>query len=212
MAADERRCVIICASPDADADYISSSIRDGDFVVCADGGVDILSGTDITPDLIVGDFDSAKKPDAFHGVETISLKVRKIDTDTMHCADVALERGFKSFLFLGAMGGRTDHALANLSILLYLQKRGAHGVISDSFNDIMLLSQGENVFKTKVGTTVSVLPFACNVAKLSYTGMSYPLDGGTVTAEYPYTISNEAVSREITVTLHEGSALIFFIK
>ena len=212
MGADERRCVIVSASPDCDVKLIASSIRDDDFVICADAGLDVLSETEIVPDLIVGDFDSACKSGVFPDVETISLKVRKIDTDTMHCVDVALERGFRRFLFLGATGGRTDHALANLSILLFLQKKGAFGVISDSYNDIMLLEAGENHFNLKVGTTVSVIPFGSEKAVLSYTGMSYPLENGTVNIEYPYTISNEAVSDSISITLHSGCALVFFIK
>ena len=210
MAA-KRRCVIISASPDCDVGYMRSCIRDGDYIVCADGGVDHLAKTDIIPDLIVGDFDSAKDGSAFPGVETISLKVRKIDTDTMHCVDVALDRGFTEFLFLGATGGRTDHLLANLAILIYLSKKGAHGVISDSVNDIMLLENGLNTFHTEVGATVSVIPFGETSAEVSYTGMSYPLEHGAVNVDYPYTISNESVSDVITVELHKGRALIIFV-
>lgn len=211
MAAAERRCVIVSASPDADPSFISSAIRAGDYIVCADGGVDVLAQTQLVPDLIIGDHDSAREGTVFSEVETISLKVRKIDTDTMHCADVCLERGFREFLFLGATGGRTDHLLANLSILLYLQKKSAHGVVSDSYNDIMLLENGENSFCVKAGTTVSVLPFGAESACVSYTGLSYPLENGVVTVDYPYTISNFAVADNVTVTLHSGRALLFLV-
>lgn len=211
MATAERKCVIVSASPDCDPSFIERSVCCGDFIVCADGGLDTLAKTSLKPDLIVGDFDSAANENIFPDVETITLKVRKIDTDTMHCVDVCLERGFSEFLLLGATGGRTDHALANLSILLYLQKKGAHGVISDKYNDIMLLHPGENKISAISGTTVSVLPFGESSACLSYTGMSYPLDHGTVTVDYPYTISNIAVEDEVTVTLHSGSALLFVV-
>ncbi len=211
MAATERRCVIVSASPDCDPHYIEKCVNEDDYLICADGGVDVLKKTSLTPDLIVGDFDSANDPNAYEGVETVRLEVRKIDTDTMHCAQLALERGFREFLFLGATGGRMDHALANLSVLLWLEARGAHGVISDSYNEISLLHTGENVFKISPGTTVSVIPFGSSGAKLSYTGMSYPLENGEVFAEYPYTISNFAVSDTVTITLHHGSALVFFI-
>ena len=212
MGKAERRCVIVSASPDRDTSFIRASINDNDFVVCADGGIDILKDTDIVPDLIVGDFDSAVFPDAFKSVETITLNVRKDDTDTLHCVDVALDRGFRDFLFLGATGGRTDHTLANLTVLLYLRKHGAKGVISDRYNDIYLLENGENILETVSGTTISVIPFASYAAELSYTGMSYPLDHGEVTADYPYTISNIAVSDRVVITLHSGTALAFVIK
>ncbi len=212
MAATKGRCVIVSASPDTDPEFVEALVNKDDFLVCADGGVDLIAKTSLRPSLVVGDFDSAKQRDVFPEAEIVTLLTRKIDTDTMHCADIALERGYRSFLLLGATGGRTDHALANLSVLLYLASKGAHGVISDRRNDISLLMPGVNEFHTEPGTTISVLPFGDKRAVLSYTGMSYPLDHGEVFAEYPYTISNEAVSADVTVTLHSGSALIFFIR
>ena len=212
MAANKRRCVIISASPDKDEEYIKSCVRADDYIVCADGGADAIAGLEIAPDLIVGDFDSAVNIELFKDTEIVTLNVRKIDTDTMHCVDECLARGFTEFLFLGATGGRSDHALANLSILLYLSKKGAHGVISDRYNDIMLLSAGENMIHTKPGKTISVLPFGAPSAVLSYEGLSYPLDHGEVKVSYPYTISNEAVCENVSITLHRGCALVFIVK
>lgn len=208
--ANKRRCVIVSASPDYDAVHINKSIKLDDFVICADGGMDTLLKTGITPNLIIGDFDSSENITAFPDVERITLKTRKIDTDTMHCAEIALERGYNEFLFLGATGGRTDHALANLSILVYLYNKKAYGVISDKYNDIMLLKKGRNIFDVTPGDTVSVIPFGEKYAKLSYEGLSYPLENELVTVDYPYTISNEAISNKIVITLHEGSALVIF--
>ena len=211
MAADKGRCVIVCASPDADDGYIRTKINSEDYVICADGGVDVLARIGITPDLVVGDFDSASGRTVFPDTETVSLRIRKIDTDTMHCADEAVSRGFRDILILGATGGRTDHTLANLSVLLYLSEKGARGMISDKYNDITVLENGENIIHTKRGTTVSVMPFGCERAVLSYTGMSYPLENGVVTVSYPYTISNLAAADTVTVTLSSGSALLFVV-
>ena len=212
MGETERRCVVISASPDNNPNHIRKSVRDTDYIICADGGVDAAARAGLKPDLIVGDLDSAEKPDSFPDVETIVLKTTKDDTDTMHCAGIAVEKGFKNILFLGCTGGRTDHTLANLSVLVYLAEKGADGIISDEYNDICLLKDGVNIVNAAPGTTVSILPFGCDRAVLSYRGLVYPLDHGTVKLSYPYTISNVIADDHASVELHSGKALLFYIK
>lgn len=212
MGETERRCVVISASPENDPDLIRKSVRETDYIICADGGIDAAAKAGVMPDLIVGDLDSAENPDSFPNVETIVLETTKDDTDTMHCAEIAVEKGFKHFLFLGCTGGRTDHALANLSVLVYLAENDADGIISDNYNDICLLKNGVNVVNTSPGTTVSVMPFGCERAVLSYKGLVYPLDHGTVKLSYPYTISNVTADSHAIIELHSGIALLFYIK
>ena len=211
MVTDAKRCVIVAASPDCDDDFIGKFIQDDDYVICADAGFDKLLNTNIIPDLIAGDFDSSKKLGMFDQVPTIRLPVQKDDTDTMYCVKTALEKGFKRVVILGAIGGRFDHTLANLSCLLYMQSAGAAGRIVDGINDIRLLDKGLNVYRGVLGKTVSVIPFGCSEAVLSYEGLFYKLEKGRVGIDYPYTVSNYAAEDEIKIHLHSGTALIIFV-
>lgn len=208
MVVKSRRCVIICASPQSDREFIVSRLKKSDFIICADGGADLLVSTGKVPDLIIGDFDSSKNYKYFENVKITVLPVSKDDTDTMYCVRTALEMGFDDFLFLGATGGRLDHMLANLSVLLFLKKNNARGVISDEFGDTLLLKQGDNILSEKKGRTVSIMPFACEEVCLSYKGMMYPLENSVISTEYPYTISNVTVNDNAIVTLHSGNALL----
>lgn len=208
MGTVKNRCVIVCASPTSDIDFILSQIRKDDFVMCADGGADKLSGTGIVPDMIIGDLDSSKKYTEFKDTEIIVLNVMKDDTDTFHCASVALDKGYKEFLILGAIGGRLDHTLGNISVLLYLKKHGATGVILDAYSQTSMLNLGTNEITGIKGKTVSVMPYACDSATLTYLGLRFAMDKGTVTADFPYTISNEAESDRVLITLHSGTALL----
>lgn len=208
MVALKERCVIVSASPQADRGFIASQITDSDFVICADGGADILFSTGILPDMIVGDFDSSKRFMEFNIENVISLPSEKNDTDTMYCVRKALEIGYTKFLILGATGGRLDHELANISVLLYLQNNKASGVISDGFSDVTLLNRGENKFSGLKLKTLSVMPYACDKIVVSYTGLKFPLTNHTVTAEYPFSISNVAADDDITINLQEGRALL----
>lgn len=211
MVDSNTRCVIISASPEIDSDYLKTYVKPDDYVICADGGADKLIPIGITPDLIIGDFDSSSSYGYFKDSEVVTLQVQKDDTDTMHCAAEAVKRGFKNILFFGVTGGRLDHTLANLSVLLYLKNNGAEGKIIDIFNEVSLLNQGSNIIKNVKNKTISVMPFACFTATLSYKGMFYPLENKSVNVDFPYTISNVAVENEVEIFLHSGTALLIIV-
>ena len=52
------RCVIIAGSPDTNSDFLSEVIKPDDYVICADRGCNFAKQAGITPNLVVGDFDS----------------------------------------------------------------------------------------------------------------------------------------------------------
>ena len=96
-------------------------ISDGDYVIAADKGVEILNCHGLTPDLTVGDFDSSSYvPEK----NVIVLPVEKDVTDTHAAVDIALEKGAEEIVIYGGMGGRPDHTLANISLIASLVKKG----------------------------------------------------------------------------------------
>lgn len=208
MVASPKRCVIISASPELDSDFLKTHIAPNDYLICADGGVDKLIPTGFAPDLIIGDFDSSKNYKYFNDIEVVELQIKKDDTDTLHCAAEAVKRGFTDIVFLGATGGRLDHTLANLSVLLFLQNNNVNGRIVDKFNEVSLLKQGKNFLTNVRGKTISVMPFACFTAVLSYKGMLYPMEDKVVSADFPYTISNIAVDDNVEIFIRSGTALL----
>ena len=76
-------------------------------------------GVCITPNLIVGDFGSYKNPHL--DIETIVLPREKDDTDAAFAVKEALKRGFQDFLLVGMIGGRLDHVLGNVPLMLDTQ-------------------------------------------------------------------------------------------
>ena len=139
-----RRCVVIAGAPCADAAYIKAALRPLDYIICADRGYQTAVEAGVTPNLLVGDFDSYQGG-LPRGVEIIRLNPEKDNTDTLHCVKTALERGFTDFLLLAATGGRLDHTLANLSVTEYLADRGSRCIIlSENQKMVKLIrAQGE---------------------------------------------------------------------
>ena len=103
MAAKKQNCMIIGASPiESDAIFQEFSPKDS-FVICADAGYETAVKYGITPDLIVGDFDSVKTLPQ-KSAKVLTLPVEKDVTDTMFAVMKGLTMGFRSFVLLGVWG------------------------------------------------------------------------------------------------------------
>ena len=206
-----QRCVIIGASPETDIEFIRESVREDDFVVCADGGYLSAVQAGVKPDLLIGDFDSSKYPQDID-CEIIRLPVMKDDTDTMSCIRVCLSRGYRDFLLLGMNGGRSDHTFANYSSLLFLANNGAQGSIldRDGFSSVIRAEQEEASLeiKNKKCCGFAVFPFGCEKCTVSLKGFLYNIEEKELEADFPIGVSNTVVSDSALVRVHDGSALI----
>ena len=134
----KERCVIIGASPVCDTEMIKKSVRESDFVVCADGGYKYALMAGIKPDLIIGDFDSAEFPENVK-CDIVKLPVHKDDTDTMYCVRECVKMGYKTILLFGMTGGRLDHTFANFCTLLYTAENGVNAKMLDGENMIFAM-------------------------------------------------------------------------
>lgn len=201
------RCTIIAGSPEADIDFISKQVKDCNYLICADNGYEYAKKAGAKPNLIVGDFDSysGNLPD---DCEVIKLNSHKDDTDLLHCIEVALSRGYDDFVILAATGGRFDHTFANISVLMYLDKRGASGIIVSDKEIIRFLKMGEYNFDGNKGKTFSVFPFACDSVNVSYIGVEYSAENLILTAEEAMGISNIFISDRANVKINYGNAII----
>ena len=209
MGTEMKRCVIIAASPEADLSFIAESVSHDDYVICADAGYKAAFKAGVTPDAVIGDFDSSDIPES--GDITV-LPVEKDHTDTMGAALLGIKRGYKNFLILNALGGRLDHTLNNLYTLLFIDRLGAGAVIESKTEKIMLLKKGEHKFSGLKGLTLSVFPFGGDRVVLSYKGLKYPLRNYTLTSDNPIASSNIAQSDDVRITVHDGTALIVINK
>ena len=191
----KNRCVIIAAAPNPESGFIRQSIKESDFVICADAGYEAAFKAGITPELIVGDFDSAQKPET--ELPMITLPVHK-----------GLKRGFRQFLLLGALGGRIDHTFANFSVLEYLHQNGAHGLISDSRVQICFTAGETCTFRGKTGQTLSVFPYGCESCTVTHHGFEYELAQQKIFSSFPLGISNVIKSDTASIEFHDGKALV----
>ena len=201
-----RRCVIIGGADIGRYDRIRGYLREGDFYICCDSGLKHREGLDIVPDLIVGDFDSYENPQL--NIETITLPREKDDTDTVFAVKEALSRGFQDFLLVGVIGGRLDHTLGNVSLLLMLDAQGKTATALDDFSEMEIVS-GQPVQIQDCYTYFSLLNISGTAQSITIKNEKYPLDDAEITCEYQYGISNEVLPGKIAVvTVNQGRLLL----
>ena len=175
-------------------------------MVCCDSGLRHREQLGAELGLIVGDFDSFDDPHL--DIETITLPREKDDTDTVYAVKQAVARGYRDFLLVGVSGGRLDHTLGNLSILLHLDSVGCRGSIIDDCSQMEIVSR-EPAYISGDYAYFSLLNISGCAKGITVTGAKYPLDNGEIKCEYQYGISNEVLpGGRAEVKLCEGKLLL----
>ena len=200
------RCVIIGGADIGRYEHICGYLRRDDFYICCDSGLRHRAGLGITPHLAVGDFDSYEGPRP--AVETIVLPREKDDTDTVFAVKEALARGFESFLLVGIAGGRLDHTLANLSLLLMLDGLGKAATALDDWSELEVVSRRPVQIDGRYAY-FSLLNLSGIARGITVTGAKYPLSNAEITCEYPYGVSNEVLpGHTAEVSVAQGRLLL----
>ncbi|MEI6578853.1 MAG: thiamine diphosphokinase [Eubacteriales bacterium] len=199
----KNRCVIIAGSPL----FTSIEITAEDFVIAADIGYKHSLATGITPDLIIGDFDSLIEvpPDS---IKTIKAPKNKDDTDTMLAVKYALGQGYTHFVLLGALGGRLDHQTANISTCAYIAEQGGVCEIHDSTNIIYAIKNSQIRLEKRENWSVSVFSYTDKAVGVTLNGLKYALDNATLTNTFPMGVSNEFAEDSATVEVKDGILLV----
>ena len=182
-----------------------------DFFVFCDGGLVHAENLGVRPNLIIGDFDSYPREkaaaDNTDNVEMMVLPCEKDDTDTVFAVKEGMRRGFSDFLLLGAVGQRLDHSLANVSILIMLERVGKSGSILDDYSEMRIVGS-ETAYIDEKFSYFSLLNISGTAAGINVRNAKYPLENGRIDCEYQYGVSNEALAGGAEVSVSDGKLLL----
>lgn len=176
------------------------------LVIAADGGLAHLERRGVEPDLIVGDFDSLGRAPA--GDNVIRHPVEKDDTDMLLAVRTGLARGCGRFLLYGGLGGRLDHAYANLQTLVFLLDHGGRGWLLGDGMAVTAIRNGRLDFAPGRRGTVSVFCPDGEARGVDLTGLYYPLRDAVLTGGFPLGVSNQFTGAAASVSVREGTLLI----
>ena len=201
-------CYIFCAG---DLYYDEITIPADTFIIAADGGLEHTELLGIKPDVIMGDFDSAEKPDS----DCIVYPTEKDYTDSFLAAKYAYDNGYRTIHMYGCIGGkRLDHTVANIAMLEYFAKLRcditlhADGQLVQAF-----CADGDAVsvlFDDAKKGYISLFAVGGNVDGLTVKGLKYELDNYTLTSAFPLGISNEFINSTAEISFNNGTLLIIY--
>lgn len=193
-------------------DFMSS--HPAKLTIAMEKGYLLLRKHGISADIVLGDFDSIgtnyieKARD--EGMEVITFPSEKDYADTCLALEEAIKRGADQINILGATGGRMDHMLANISMLIKAAKEhpDVKVLMYDSGNVIRVRSASFAVKKSEVfGKYISYFPTGDMVTGLNLKGFKYEVSGITLTCDNPIGVSNEITAEEARVSFDTGMLL-----
>lgn len=201
----EGTCHIVGASPE---ERIPFAPQPGDLIIAADGGYEYALKLNITPDIVLGDFDSLGYiPTHAH---VLSCPREKDDTDMMLAVRAGLKRGYRHFALYGGLGGRLDHTVANLQTLAFLAKKGARGTLFGQTTHATVIRSDTLRFDTSARGTISIFSLDERAFGVTLCGLQYPLTDATLTNTFPLGVSNAFTGAPSSVSVREGALLILW--
>lgn len=214
---------------EAAASYLKK--RSFQHVIAVDAGARAAKELGLSPDYLVGDFDTLGEQElkAWEGRDGVTIRrycPEKDDTDTEIALKLAAEleaspaRGEKALrrgadffpervVLLGAAGTRLDHTLANIFMLEQLEAAGISACIVDANNRISVHDAGFSLARALLyGRYVSFLALTPQVEGLTLRGFYYPLDGYTLSQGSSRCVSNEPAQERLQVEFSAGRLLM----
>lgn len=180
----------------------------GDYLIAADAGYARLHELGLEADMVMGDFDSlCAVPDHPNVVRHPAVKD---DTDMMLAAKAGVERGYRTFVLCGGLGGRLDHSLANLQTLAWLSKRGLRAFLVGEGTVAAAVTGGALSFGGGKSGIISVFCCGDRAGGVTLAGLKYPLSGAVLTCDMPLGVSNEFTGVPASVSVREGTLLVLW--
>jgi len=198
-----KTCVIFCA---AGFDGLLENIENA-TVIAADGGLAHTNALGLTPQIVLGDFDSLGYTPEGANV----FPVEKDDTDAMLAVRKGLALGCDRFLLYGSLDGpRLDHTVANFQTLQFLSDRGASGYLVGKDYIVTVIKNEMLRFSPAAAGIVSVFCMGPDAHGVTLEGLQYPLTDGTLTAGFPLGVSNHFTGEAARISVRDGSLLVLF--
>lgn len=196
----------IIANGSIDEDFLKDELKGYTTLIAVDGGLNCCSALGLTPDYIVGDFDSAHQEAAhlFKEVPTKRYSPEKDQTDLELALAFATPSKQNPVGVFGALGARQDHTLTNL---ILLSRYPDHTTYFTKQESIFAICQSRSIC-CRAGQVISLLPVATPAVGVTTQGLKWEIRGKTLD-NYFFSLSNQSLGSSFQISLQEGSLLCF---
>ncbi len=207
---------LIVSGGSLNKEFVTKVVGQGkyDRILAADSGMNALYAAAVTPDIIIGDFDSADEKilrffQQNKAIDFCTLNPEKDDTDTEFAIRESIRRGADSITIIGGTGTRLDHVLGNISLLGIGLEEQVSMELLDEHNRIRMI-QDTLILEKEIqyGKYVSLIPYGGDVQGITLRGFKYPLSDYTMGGFNSLGISNEIVDNRAEIHFRSGILLV----
>ncbi|MGM9928891.1 MAG: thiamine diphosphokinase, partial [Bacillus sp. (in: firmicutes)] len=183
--------------------------------VGVDKGISTLLSYGVTPQVAFGDFDSIKAEDLItiqnNEMIIFDYPSQKDDTDLALAVEWALGQESDEICIFGSTGGRMDHTMGSVGLLLQertLQSRTFVSIV-DRWNVMYAVLPGiYEIHQNLKFKYISFFTMTPVVKGLTLEGFQYPLQNKTITLGSNLCVSNELISESGHFSFTDGILLV----
>ena len=180
---------------------LHAALRVAPICVAADGGAALAMAAGITPAAVIGDFDSL--PAEIEAALSASTLYKVAEQDSTDFEKALIRIDAPLVVGVGFLGGRVDHQLGALHVLLALADRP---VLLVAPQELIFLAPPRIELPTKAGDVVSLFPLTSVTAKSE--GLRWALDGLGFAPGVQSGTSNVATGPVTVVPSNPGMVMI----
>ena len=179
--------------------------------VAADGGYAFFRKAGLTPDILIGDFDSLRRipRNLPRRTKVLSFPERKNKTDSHLALDYCLDRGLRNIDIVSPNTTEIDHFLGNVMLLSHAHEaktRAGRVRLINRRYEIELIENDSRTFTNGVGDTVSVLPLSKTI-RLTCRGTNYDVTDTGIGLGHSMGLRNRLARKRAVITV-AGRALL----
>ena len=215
-----KRAIVFVNGNLSDLSQVKKIIAKEDYLIAVDGGVKYILKLGLTPQIIIGDFDSTPKnilkkigrTQRSAPTKIIKYPREKDKTDFELVIDYCLEKKLKEIIILGIFGDRIDHFVANILLLskIQIENKSIKIKIVEGNKEMYILNK-KIVINGHIGDELSIIPInkleGVTTEGLSYRLIDYTLPFGTTRG-----ISNVMNNNVAKITVRNGVALVVYLR
>lgn len=207
------RAIVVAGGQSGAEENWSRWVRDGDWILGADGGAALALERGLVPHVVIGDMDSlpagARTALAARGCRFVEHPRAKDETDLELALTYAAEGGAGEIIVLGSLGGRLDHTLANVLLLSLPRLAGLAVCIVNGDEVTRLIRGGQSVtIEGEQGDRVSLLPLGGDARGVTTSGLAWSLQDTDLRFGFSRGVSNEMTGAVARVQVREGHLLV----
>jgi thiamine pyrophosphokinase len=179
-------------------------------LIAVDGGLRHVLALGLSPDLVIGDMDSAEPADLSRVPEAAIKRFspHKDETDLELALIAAAEQGCDTIRVLAAVGDRLDQTISNIYLLALPALWGRDARLVSGAQTSWLAHPGTMTVSGAAGDTLSLIPLTGEVTAVVTHGLEYPLRREDLYFGPARGVSNVLIGPTAEVSFSQGILLV----